>query len=185
METSLEKYLNTSVAGRNRRITISQGPLFRTRGGYLIAFVFLFFALISIITLIQLELVVLCICLPIAITLFYLMADIRGIQVDTHLHKIREYKLFLGFRLGKWANIKDFGSIYVTPKNVTVRQGLIGNGSETFHYYHIKLVDEADHREIFLAEYKNYYKALKIAAGIANATGLILKDFLKGGRKER
>ena len=185
METSLEKYLQTPVAGKGSRITISQGPLFRTKGGYLIAFVFLFFALISIVTLIQLELEVLSICLPIAITLFYLMVDIRGIQVDTRLHKIREYKLFFGFHLGKWANIKDFGSIYITPKNVTVRQGLIGNSSETFHYYHIKLVDEVNHKEIYLAEYKNYYKALKIAADISHATGLVLNDFLKRGRKER
>jgi len=186
MEPSLTNYLNNSVAEKNNRINVPQGPQFKTWGGPGIAMIFLMFLLVSIVSLIQREFLIAVGCIIITIMLLYLVLDFRGIEVDTGNHKIKDYKLFLWIKIGKWSDIKDFKTIYITSKNVTVRTSLYsGNSSETYHYYHIKLVDEATHKEIFLAEYKNYYKAQKIAMNISNVTGLELKDFLKGGKRDR
>jgi hypothetical protein len=186
MDQSLTNYWNTSIAGKSNKIDIPQGPQFKTRGGIVIAMVFLVFLLLSIVSLVQGEYLAAMICIILTVMLLYLVLDIRGILVDTGSHKIKDYKLFLWFKIGKWSNLKDFKAIYVTPKNVTVRStGFVGDNAETFHYYHIKFVDESGHKEIFLAEFKNYYKAQRIAMSISNATGLEFRDFVKGPRKER
>jgi hypothetical protein len=126
------------------------------------------------------------ILLIISIILFNVVLDFHGIEVDTLVHKIRDYKAILWFRIGKWQNMNDFKWIHLKQDNVVIRTSdYADHSSETFHYYHIKLVDEVNKREIFLAEYKNYYRALHISKRVAGATGLGFRDFLKGGVKRK
>ena len=161
-------------------IKISRGPQFRTKGGVVLAMLFLFFFILSIAMVSNLQFLVSLISLIMSFVLFSLIIDIHGIEVDTNAHKIRDYKTFLWFRIGSWENINDFKFIYVTQQNVVTRSLEYSNqGSETYHYYFIKLVNELNKKEIVLAEFKNYYKAQHIARGIAESTGLELKDFLK------
>lgn len=122
------------------------------------------------------------ILLIISVILINVVLDFHGIEVDTLVHKIRDYKAILWFRIGKWQNMNDFRWIHLKQDNVVVRTSEYAeHQSETFHYYHIKLVDEINKREIFLAEYKNYYRALHISRQVASATGLGFRDFLKAG----
>jgi hypothetical protein len=122
-------------------------------------------------------------CANLSILLFYVVIDLHGIEVDPRLHMIREYKAIMWFKRGKWMRINDFKTIYLTQKNVVTKSYYSQNSSETYHYYHIKLVDEVNKKEIILAEYKNYYKARNISEGIAEVTGLEFKNFLKGYTK--
>jgi hypothetical protein len=186
LEPSLTNYLNTSISKENRIINVSKGPQFKTKGGTALAMLFLLFFLMSIVLLVNSEFIASLILFIISSTLFSLVIDIHGIQVDTNMHMIRDYKAFLWFRIGEWSNINEYKSIYLTQKNVSVRTtGYAGQAAETYHYYHIKLVDEVHKKEIFLAEYKNYYKAQKISKNIADSTGLQFRDFLKGGIRRK
>jgi hypothetical protein len=120
------------------------------------------------------------ILLIISIILFCFVLDFHGIEVDTLVHKIRDYKVIFWFRFGKWQNMNDFKWIHLIQDNVVVRTSdYSDHKSDTFHYYLIKLVDEINKREIILAEYKNYYRALYISKRVADATGLVFRDFLK------
>jgi hypothetical protein len=121
-----------------------------------------------------------------SIILFHVVLDFHGIEVDTLVHKIRDYKAILWFRIGTWHDMNDFRWIHLKQDNVVIRTSdYSDHPSETFHYYHIKLVDEIHKREILLAEYENYYRALHISNRVAAATGLGFRDFLKGGVKRK
>ena len=170
----------------NDIINVSKGPQFKTRGGILLAMSFLLFFILSFVSLVHGDFLAFLMCLLISIILFSLVIDIHGIEVDKSVHKIRDYKAFLWFRIGKWSNINDFKTIYLTQKNVVIgTSGISPQSSDTYHYYHIKLVDELHKKEILLAEYRNYYKAQKISKNVAEATGLEFKDFLRKAVKRK
>lgn len=148
----------------------------------MLAFLFLMITLMSLVSLVNGKIWAFLFLANLCVLLFYLVIDIHGIEVDPQLHMIREYKAILWFRFGKWKQINDFKSIYLTQKNV-VTKSFYAQSSDTYHYYHIKLVDEVNQKEIILAEYKNYYRAKNISEGIAEVTGLEFKNFLKGYTK--
>ena len=171
---------SSNLIAKNNVIKVSKGPQFKTKGGIFLAMIFLLFLFFSLAFLYQAELLFALICFLISAAIFSLVLDIHGIELDTSERKIRDYKAFLWFKIGEWSNINDFKSIYLTQKNVTIRTSAYSGGTaDTYHYYHIKLVDELNKKEILLAEYKNYYKALKISRNVADATGLEFKDFLR------
>lgn len=183
MKTSNNPVLSNLFTRKNGIINVSKGPQFNTKGGAVLAIVSLILLLISGSCLSSKEYFLSLISFIICIVLFSSVLDIHGIEVDSDLHKIRDYKVYLGFRIGKWSNINDFKSIYLTQKNVIIPTSEGSDyASDTYHYYHIKFVDELNRKEIFLAEYKNYYTAQKISKDISDATGLVFKDFLKGSK---
>jgi hypothetical protein len=186
MEPLLTNDSNKLIIKESDIIDISKGPQFKTKGGTILATIFLMFLIISIASLFQAEFLLSLIFFIISIIIFSLVIDIHGIEVDRSIHKIRDYKAFLWFKIGKWSNINEFRTIYLTQKNVIIRTSKYSDHrSDTYHYYHIKLVDELNKKEIFLAEYKNYYKAQKISKSISDATGLEFKDFLKRDIKRK
>jgi len=165
----------------NNLIRVPKGPQFKSKGAVGLSMIFLAFFIMSIVSSINGYFLVSFICLLIGITLFSYIIDVHGIEVNRHKHLIREYKVLLWMKIGKWQNTSNFKTIYILKSNVNVPTlGYSEKRSETYHYYQIKLVDEINKNEIFLAEYNNYYKAQKIAVSIANATGLGFKDFIKG-----
>jgi hypothetical protein len=183
MKPTLPNNLDKLTTKEKRIIRINQGPRFQTKGGTILAMIFLLFFIMSIASLVHGEFLASLVSLILSIITIYPVLDIHGIEVDTGIRKIRDYKLFLWFRIGKWSQISEFKTIYLTQKKVIVGTSKYSeHAADTYHYYHIKLVDEIHKKEIFLAEYKNYYKAQKISVNIANATGLEFKDFLKGSR---
>ena len=165
---------------KQQLINIRRGPQFKTKGNYIVALIAFACLIIGIASIIYVEFISGLIFLVISFVLFYYILDFHGFQLDRSTHRIRDYKDFLWFKIGKWENLNDFKSIYLVKAHLVLRASELSTERfETFHYYHIKLVDEIRKKEIFLAEYSNYYKAQKIAENVANATGLEFKDFIK------
>jgi len=186
MNSSLANTSSKLITNRNNIINISKGPQFATKGGAILAMVFLMFLVLTIACLLQAMYLLTLFFFFFRIIVFSIVIDVHGIEVNTCVHIIRDYKAFLWVRIGKWSNINDFKSIHLTKKNVIIRTSDYSDHfSDTYHYFHIKLVDELNKKEIFLAEYKNYYKAQKISSDIANATGLEFRDYIKGTIKNR
>jgi hypothetical protein len=171
---------------KHKLINIRRGPQFKTKGNYIIAMIVLACFIIAIASMIHGEFISGLIFLIISFVLFYYILDFHGFQLDRGTHRIRDYKDFLWIKIGKWENLHDFKSIYLIKAHLVLPTSEYSKErSETFHYYQIKLVDETNKKEIFLAEYNNYYKALMIAENLANAAGLELKNFLKGSIKNK
>ncbi len=166
---------------KDQIIRISRGPQFKTPGGHFLAIIFLGILILLIFCIINKEFFYAGILLITDTILFSLVVDIHGIEVDTKVHRIRDYQSFLWFKTGKWTNINDYKTIYLSQNNVIVPTSEYSELSyDTFHYYNIRLVDEINNKEIFLAEYSNYYKARQISNYVAEATGLELKEVIKG-----
>jgi len=162
-------------------IRVSHGPQFRAGGGVVLFMFFLLTFLLFIIGMAQGEPTFALFCLAISAGLFSWVIDIHGIEVNKKTHQIKEYKAFLWFRIGEGKNINDFKALYLKQENVTTRTaGYAGSKGDTYFYYKIKLVDEINRLEIYLAEYQNYYKAQKISQYIADLTGIEFKDYVKG-----
>jgi len=166
-------------------IRISRGPQFGSEVRPLLAMLSLGAFILSVYNVIIAKYLYALILLLGGIVIFSFVLNIRGIEVDTFRHMIRNYMKFLWLRIGKWKRINDFKSIYLTQENVIVPVSDSDRPSYTYHYYHIKLVDTVHKNEIVLAEYKNYHIAHRISQRIADATGLEFKDFLKRSIKER
>jgi hypothetical protein len=181
-----KNWFKLQIIKKAQIIRISRGPQFKTKGGHILAMIFLCLFILSINGLFISEYLGSFVLLIISIILFYFVLDFHGIEVDTLSHKIRDYKVVLWFRFGKWHNMDDYKWLHLKQDHVVVSTSdYSDHQSETFHYYHIKLVDEIHKREIFLAEYKNYYRALHISKRVAAATGLGFRDFLKGGIRRK
>ena len=101
-------------------INIKKGPQFKTRGGPALAALFLFLLVFLVVGIIINEYLISLICLLLSIPVFSLVLDIKGIEYDKSLHQIKDYKLFLWYKIGGWENIHDFTSIYLTNKNLVI-----------------------------------------------------------------
>jgi hypothetical protein len=162
-------------------IHISKGPQFKTKTGPYMAIVFLAFLMFVLFSLLNSYFLLASFFILCCIIFFSLILDIRGIQLNTELHRIREYRAFLWFKTGKWLNTYDFKTIHLIHEKVVTRTSKYSEHPfNTYHYYQIKLVDEIHAKKIFLAEYKNYYKAQHISKYVAKTAGLAFKDFVKG-----
>ena len=167
-------------------IRVSKGPQFRAKGGIFLAMLFVCTLWLSIVGFAHEKFLLAILFIIVCIALLSLVLDIHGIEVNRNIHKIRDYKVFLWFRTGEWQDLKNFKSIHVVHENVVTRSSIYsGSKSDTYHYYKIKLADELNKKEIYLAEYKNYYKAQRISQNIADATGIEFKDFVKGSIKRK
>jgi hypothetical protein len=111
--------------------------------------------------------------------------DIHGIEINRDNQTIREYRSILWWKIGKFRKISDYTSIQLLQENVVIRTTEYSDHrSDTYHYYRIYMVDEANNKEIFLAENKNFYKAERLAQQIASYTGMTYKNLLKKGIKK-
>jgi hypothetical protein len=160
-------------------ITVSRGPQFKAKGGPWIAMLGLGFFVFAVVFLLKGYFLSFFFLFTISFISVYYILDIHGLQLDKNKRRIRDYRFFMWQKTGKWENIEDFKSIYIT-KNYLSLPTMIRGKSETYHYYHVKLVDKINKKEFLLAEYTNYYKALKISQNISFSTGLELVDMIKG-----
>ncbi len=172
--------------GKQNLINIRRGPQFKTKWNAITAVIALGCFIMGCSSNYDGEFITGWIFFIVSFVLFYYVLDFHGFQLDKSTHRIRDYKDFLWIKFGKWENLHDFRSIHIIKAHLVLQASEYAEErAETFHYYHLKLVAEAKGKEIFLAEYNNYYKALKVAEGIANVTGIELKDFIKGSIKNK
>lgn len=168
-------------------INIKRGPQFQVKGAPAIAMLAVLFLMFGTFSMFNMNVFAGSSLLIISFALFFYALDFHGFQFDRSTHRIRDYRNFMWIKFGAWHNINDFNSIHLTNSSLVVKPSYLNSECipETFHYYHIKLVDETNKYDIFLAEYKNYYKAYKIAQQVAYATDLTFKDFVKGSLKRK
>ncbi|MBN2610613.1 MAG: hypothetical protein JXB00_03575 [Bacteroidales bacterium] len=161
-------------------IRITKGPQFNLKGGHILAVLFVTFLVLTISSLITAHLIFTIVLLLISIILLNIVLDIQGIELDTKNKLIRNYRQILWIKFGKWSNLDDYRNVWLSQKNVVIPTSEYSDHiADTYHYYHVKLVDETHDREILLYEYRNYYKARTAALNIAGNMKLELKDFLK------
>lgn len=170
--------------GKQNFIHIRRGPQFNSKANYFAAILAVGTLFLTVAFFIHYAFIPAVISLVLSILLIYYVLDIRGFQLNRSRNEIREYKEFMWIKTGEWHNLNDFKAIYLTKSHLAIKTGHPSQiKSETYHYYHIKLVDETAKKQLFLAEYPNYYKAFKIADNVAGLTGLIFKDFVKRSGK--
>lgn len=161
----------------------SKGPQLSAKFGVLLFVFNLALAFATIFILIE-QLYTLSIGLLALIALiFSYVMDVRGIQIDRDSRKIREYKVFLWFKMGNWYALDDFEFIHLKRDALVTRYVSVDVRtrikSESNHYYEVFLVDENNKREIQFSESKNYYKAREVAQKIASSMEIGFKDFVK------
>jgi hypothetical protein len=155
----------------------SRGPQFRTKGGVFYAFLFLGLIIFAG-YLFSLELVLLSVLSIISSTiLFCHMLDIHGFEIDTATLNIRDYKKILWLKIGKWSNIKSYKSVYLTKERQVIHPSESDYIPDIYHYFLVKLVDEANKKEIILAEFKEYEKAQKLTNKVSNTLGIEAKFY--------
>jgi hypothetical protein len=173
-----------NVSIKNNIMRISKGPQFNSKGGHIFALISLTFFILSINSLFTIGFISAVILLIIGIVILCVALDIRGIEINRDTQTIREYKAILWWRIGRFKNMSDYKSIHLLQENVVVRTSEYSDHrTDTFHYYRIYLVDEANNKDIFLAEFKNFYKAEFVSQKIASLTGMTYKNLLKKGIK--
>ena len=166
-------------------ITINKGPQFKSKGTYILALISITFVILSVASFIKEDFYLSLLFFVIGFISFFYVLDIHGIQLDRNLNCIRDYKLILGIKIGKWQNFNNFKSIYLTKDQLTISTKEYGENSKvSFHYYFIKLVDEVNGKEITLSEFTNYYKAFTIAKNVAETNGLQFKNKIINRKKE-
>jgi hypothetical protein len=179
--------LNSSknVSIRNNILRIYKGPQFNSKGGHILALISLTFFILSIYSLITIGFISAVVFLILGLAILCIALDIRGIEINRDTQTIREYKAILWWRIGRFKNMADYKSIHLLQENVVVRTSEYSDHpTDTFHYYRIYLVDEANNKDIFLAEFKNFYKAEIVSQKIATLTGMTYKNLLKKGIKK-
>jgi hypothetical protein len=177
-EPGLHKFMDNKVG----IIRISKGPQFNCKGGHILAMISLTFFILTLYSLVNFGFILAVILLLISAVIFCIAIDIRGIEIDQNTKQIREYKAIFWWRIGRFANMSDYNSIHLLQENVVVRTSEYSeHASDTFHYYRIYLVDEVHKKRIFLAEFKNFYKAEAVSLRIASLTGMTFKNLLKKG----
>jgi hypothetical protein len=150
----------------------SRGPQFRTKAGVFYAFLFLGLIIFAG-YLISIELILLSLLsLFSSIILFSHMIDIHGFEIDTKTLIIRDYKKVLWLKIGKWRNIKSYNFVYLTKERQVIQPSDSDYIPDIYHYFLVKLVDEANKKEIILAEFREYDKAQKLTKKVADTLGI-------------
>ena len=164
---------------RNKIIRISKGPQFGVQGGHFIALIALTFFIGTVYSITVLEFIPAAVLMLTGSLLLSIALDFRGIEINRRDVTIREYKAIFWWRTGKFKNIRDFNAIYLLPENVIVSSEFTESANHTYHYYRIYMVDEIGKNSIFVAEFKNFYKAEIVAKRITDLTGMRYKCSVK------
>jgi hypothetical protein len=148
---------------------ITKGPQFETKGGVFLFFLAFFIIFLSGDCFIKQKFIYALLSLFISTLLLYLVIDIRGIEIDHFEYKIRDYRNLLGFRIGKWEDIRDYKSVSISLRNV---KEATSEGSDhdfdVYFYYYVNLINKPDNKILFLAEFEEKEKAKQFANKIAS-----------------
>lgn len=101
------------------------------------------------------------------------MLDIHGFEINPASLEIRDYKKILWSKHGKWSDIKSFNVVYLTRERLVIHPMESSEYSpDIYHYFLVKLVDEANKKQITLAEFKEFAKAKQLSKKVAETLGI-------------
>ena len=178
-----------------RMISISKGPQFRDgQSAYLFIFM-LMLIIVLIVSLIKDSYLTAIILVPIIVFVFYNMIDVQGVQINKETGLVREYKLKIWGKVGKWTSLKQFHSIRLEYESYNIRVRTIYTqlttdkhqryGNEQYGHFVVALVNEDKLNNLELAEAETYANARKLAEGFARRIDLPLIDMVEKNRNEK
>lgn len=163
-------------------LTFSKGPQFHGGRTALIFLILLAFLFISIAGCVQGEYLPALILFPFILVLSFFIFDIRGTQIDIERELIREYKLFLWVKFGKWQNYKPFNLIllkYISHQIETAdfSSGRFGKTATEVHgIFTVFLTNPEDTKRLVMAEFAQYRHALHFADRLSETLNLPFLD---------
>lgn len=163
-------------------ITYSRGPQFRGGGTAALFFFLLALIIISIAGIVNGEYNFALVLSPFILLLSFFIFDIRGTQINLDKGLVREYKLFLWFKMGKWKNYNPFNLImlkYVSHQIDTAdfSKGRFGGTATEVHgIFTVFLTNQEETNSIVTAEFSEYHNALNFAYRISEELNLPLLD---------
>jgi len=166
-------------------ITISRGPQFGRKAGVFNAFVFVGALILSIVSLAGAYYVLVLPLLILSVSMFSLMIDIRGVDIDLNKNRLMPYKKFLWIKQGKWEDLSAYGEVQLR-KNLLLEHPTLFSGNQTdvlYRYYHIVLADSEKMKEVVVAEFRGYVRAYKFCWKLSHELHMVFRN--KAGQKPR
>ena len=164
------------IRKKYKTLSTSKGPQFRKKGGVFFAFLSVGLIILSIGMISSGIYFIPSLGILFSLALILYTLDIHGIEIDPTGYRIRDYQIYLGFRTGRWEHITDYGHVYLTRGRLTISTTeYVEHESDTYYYFFVKLVDEFNHKEIMLAEYRDYKKAKDLARKVASSLRIELE----------
>ena len=133
-------------------------------------------------------------CLPILLVALILTANIEGVEINIDQNKVREYRITLLGKRGKWMDFKSFSKITLNQSAFTIyTANLVAGDNQTYrdNYNHflVELVNPKDNIKLLLGE-KAYYNEAKemlkaVSAQLQLETQNIFQERLRASKKRR
>lgn len=170
-------------------IKISRGPQFRNGNAAIPFFIILFLIMGFVLAIIDSQWITGVILSFIITVLSLYVLDIQGVEIDTKGNRIKEYKLQVWGRIGKWQNHQAFEQLSLNfdsyfIRNYTFYTKLTTPGGKGISYdkdgrYLVVLDLPNTEKNIVLKESDNYNNALKEIRIIAKKLTLPYHDSIK------
>lgn len=123
------------------------------------------------------------------ILLAYTILDIQGVEIDTENSLVRNYKLRLWGKSGKWVDLNHFHSIYLdyTTYNVKTRSIFTElttvkanyHTTELHGHFLIFLIHKNENKSLLLGEKSNYHKAKEFALKCSEKIEVPFRNIIK------
>lgn len=127
---------------------LSHGAQFSNIGSVVGFFVTIVLLIIAVLAIINESYVIAVLILPLCVVLVAYLMDFQGIEIDSKQSKIRNYRSFLGIRLGTWRNLAEFKELVISQDSLLERRTLAASASysssrkyDTHRFYTLYLVD--------------------------------------------
>lgn len=155
---------------------ITKGPQFETKGGAFLFIVAFFIIFLSGDCFLKQKFIFAILSFFVSTLLISFVLDIRGIEIDHFDYKIRDYRNLLGFKIGKWEDIRNYKSVRISIRDI---KEATSEGSDhdfdVSYFYYVNLINKLDNKALFLAEFEGKDKAIQFANQIASKLNIELK----------
>lgn len=175
---------------QDSKIKISTGPQFREGNAVVPFFIVAILILIAVISIIQGDLQLFCIMLPLIVCLINFILDFQGLEIDKEKCLVRIYKLDFFWKYGQWQDFKTFYAIGLNYENYTIKEWTpytnlttVGRNDQftnvRYGSFFITLENKNTRNNIVLAERQEYHEAITVAMNLSEKTGLPFHDIYK------
>lgn len=162
---------------QNGIIYISHGAQFSRAGVVGAWFIMLSLLTISIVMAVHNQFVITVLTLiPVVLILAYVM-DYQGVEFDTNNKQVRNYRSYLGYKMGDWYDLEKFNQLTINQETVSEYIHDVGNRNYvTHHFYFLYLVNNENNLSIKLYEDRSITKMKLIAIKFSEISGLTFFD---------
>ncbi len=164
------QFLNPTI-NSNGILRVTHGPNFSRFGSYFVWFLLLFFLIsVGVFALQHKYFISLSLILVSLVTIIYII-DLRGIEFDTKLGKIRSYSSFGGIRTGVWHPINNFKLLKIYEDTILEKRE-ISSGYDTHRFYSLYLINDDKNCLIKLHEHTSITQLRIFSSKFSQVSGL-------------